>query len=208
VDRALVSSKLDGSLPYLKRQTIEVLTRQYQTTDEALKSIASGLDSFYRTNYPDLYAQKTEAIKGAIAETQRVFQTYFFPEMKTDWQTHPNNIGHFYSQGCFRCHDGEHVSSSGKVIRNDCNICHTVIYDSAAPPEKNAKTGPFEHPVDLGALSQVKCGVCHKGDKGFAHPVNLGDISQFQCSECHQKKSGPLAGAGVVSSTIRPFRES
>jgi nitrate/TMAO reductase-like tetraheme cytochrome c subunit len=209
VDRALVSSKLDASLPYVKRQTIEVLTKQYQTTDEALKSISSGLDGFYRTNYQQVYAQKADAVKGAIAETQRIFQTYFFPEMKTDWQTHPNNIGHFYSQGCFRCHDGEHVSNTGKVVSNDCNVCHTVIYDSARPPEKNAKTGPFQHPVDLGALSQVKCGVCHKGDRGFAHPVNLGDISQFQCSECHPKKSGPAAaGAGVVSSTTRPFRES
>ena len=46
----------------------------------------------------------------------------------------------------FRCHDGEHVSNNGKVMRNDCNICHTVIYDSARPMEKNARTGPFPAP--------------------------------------------------------------
>ena len=188
VDRALVARKMDASLPYLKRQTIEVLSKQYQTTDEAVRSIASSLDGFYRTNYPDVYSQKTEAIKGAIAETQRIFQTYFFPEMKTDWQTHPNNIGHFYSQGCFRCHDGEHVSNTGKVVSNDCNVCHSVIYDSAGPPEKNVKTGPFQHPVDLGGLASHKCEFCHKPNKPFEHPVNLGDISMFQCVECHPKK--------------------
>ena len=47
--------------------------------------------------------------------------------MKVNWKTHPNNIGHFYFQGCFRCHDGNHVSKDGKVISKDCNSCHTVI---------------------------------------------------------------------------------
>jgi hypothetical protein len=140
-----------------------------------------------------VYAQKQAAIKGAVTEVQRIFQTYFFPEMKTDWQTHPNNIGHLYSSGCFRCHDGEHVSNTGKVISNNCNVCHTVIYDSAAPPEKNVKTGPFQHPVDLGGLADRKCESCHKANKPFQHPINLGDISMFQCVECHQKKDAKLA---------------
>ncbi len=189
VDRAFVARRLDATLPYLKRQAIEVLTKPYNSTDEAVKSIASGLDGFYRTSYADLYSQKPDAVKGAIAEVQRLYQTYFFPEMKVDWQTHPNNIGHFYFQGCFRCHDGDHVSSTGKVIRNDCNICHTVIYDSAAPAAANVKTGSFQHPVDLGALADRKCSVCHKANRAFRHPVNLGDISQFQCAECHPKKA-------------------
>jgi hypothetical protein len=113
VNAAFVAGKLDASLPYLKRQAVEALTRPYSTTDEALNSIASALDEFYRQNYADLYRQKREAITGAIRETQRIFQTYLFPEMKVDWKTHPNNIGHYYSQGCFRCHDGQHVSPTG-----------------------------------------------------------------------------------------------
>ena len=189
VDQSFVAGRLDPSLPYLKRKAVEVLSQQYETTPDALNRIAAGLNDFYRTSYPDVYSQKQDAIKGAVTEVQRVFETYFFPEMKTDWQTHPNNIGHLYSSGCFRCHDGEHVSNTGKVITNNCNVCHTVIFDSAAPPEKNVKTGPFQHPVDLGALAdEHKCDYCHKPNKPFQHPVNLGDISQFQCVECHPKK--------------------
>jgi nitrate/TMAO reductase-like tetraheme cytochrome c subunit len=189
VDQAFVSGRLDPSLPYLKRKSVEILSQPYQTTPDAVTSIASGLNDFYRTSYPAVYSQKQDSIKVAVTEVQRIFETYFFPEMKTDWQTHPNNIGHLNSAGCFRCHDGEHVSNTGKIITNNCNVCHTVIYDSAAPPEKNVKTGPFQHPVDLGGLAdEHKCEFCHKPNKPFQHPINLGDISQFQCVECHPKK--------------------
>ncbi|HJZ79230.1 MAG TPA: NapC/NirT family cytochrome c [Pyrinomonadaceae bacterium] len=193
VDQAFVAGRLDPSLPYLKKQSVEALSGQYTTTPEAVSAIATRMNDFYRSKYPDVYSQKKALIDSAVVEVQRIYQTYFFPEMKTDWQTHPNNIGHLYSSGCFRCHDGEHVSNTGKVITTNCNVCHTVIYDSAAPPEKNTKTGPFVHPVDLGALAERKCESCHKANKPFVHPINLGDISMFQCAECHPKKEPNLA---------------
>jgi hypothetical protein len=186
VDQSFGSGRLDPSLPFLKREAVSLLTRPYNSTPEAVASIATNLNDFYRTNYKDTYSQKQQLINGAVTEIQRIFQTYFFPEMKTDWQTHPNNIGHLYFAGCFRCHDGEHVSSTGKVITNNCNVCHTVIYDSLNP-QASVKTGPFVHPVDLGALADRKCESCHKANKPFQHPINLGDISMFQCVECHPK---------------------
>jgi len=188
LDTAFAAQKLDVSLPYLKRQAAETLSKPYATNEEALKSIAANINDYYRTDYAALYPEKRVPIENAIAEIQRIYQANFFPEMKTDWQAHPNNIGHLRSSGCFRCHDGEHVSNTGKVISNDCNICHTVISDSAGPPEKNVKTGPFQHPVDLGALAEHKCEFCHKTNKPFHHPVDLGDISSFQCVECHPRK--------------------
>jgi nitrate/TMAO reductase-like tetraheme cytochrome c subunit len=187
VDQSFAAGRLDPSLPYLKRQAIESLNQPYTTENEAVKAIATSLDVFYRANYGEVYRQKGDAVKGAINETQRIYQTYFFPEMKTNWETHPNNIGHLYSSGCFRCHDGEHVSSTGKVIPNDCNICHTVLSDSARPSTV-LKTIFVQHPVDLGGLADRKCEECHKANKPFQHPVNLGDISIFQCVECHPRK--------------------
>ena len=189
VDQSFAARKLDPALPYLKREAIALLTKNYQTEDEALKAISSGLADFYRLNYPDIYADKRYVITNAITELQRIFSTYTFPEMKVDWKTHPNNIGHLYFSGCFRCHDGEHVSNTGKVVSYDCNICHSVLYDSARPPERNARTGPFQHPVDLGGLADRKCDVCHKANAPFKHAVNLGDISMFQCVECHPRKN-------------------
>ena len=187
VDDSLAAGKLDQSLPFIKRQAVEVLQKPYSTTEEALSSIASGLDSFYRTNYPEVYSNQSPSVKGAIAEVQRIYQTYFFPEMRTDWQTHPNNIGHYYSQGCFRCHDGQHVSQTGQVIRNDCNICHTVLDQTNAGAPVAVQNGSYQHPVELGDLATLKCTVCHKGAGTFQHPLNLGDISEFKCSECHSR---------------------
>lgn len=188
VDQAFAAGTLDQGLPYLKRQAVAVLSADYQTEEEAVASIETSLRQFYRTNYSDVYSQKEGNINTAISVIQEIFRTYFFPEMKTNWKTHPNNIGHLNSTGCFRCHDGNLVSNTGKVITAECNVCHTMIFDSDAPPTKNVKTGPFVHPVDLGTLAERKCETCHQPDRPFVHPVNLGDISMFQCVACHRQR--------------------
>jgi hypothetical protein len=187
MDQAFAAELADVSLPFLKRQAVALLSGKYDTNEEAVSAIESGINDFYRTNYPDVFAQRQDAIRRSIVAIQNVYQNYFFPEMKTDWQTHPNNIGHMNFLGCFRCHDGNHVSNTGKVITNDCTVCHTTIYDSQAPPERNAKIGAFIHPVDLGGLETKTCSTCHTPTKPFQHPINLGDISKFQCVACHPR---------------------
>ena len=185
VDQSLSAGKLDISLPFIKAQAVEVLNKPYATEDEALASIASGLDEYYRTTYPDIYGAKRESVNDASAEVQRLFRTYFFPEMKTNWATHINNIGHRIAQGCFRCHDGQHVSADGRMIRNECNVCHTTIDQTFAGKTSVPPDGKFKHPIDLGDRGDWLCAACHRGDRPFKHPINLGDISKFQCAECH-----------------------
>jgi nitrate/TMAO reductase-like tetraheme cytochrome c subunit len=162
VNEAMVANKIDASLPYIKQKSVEVLTGRYASTDEAIKSIASVLDEYYRTTYPNVYSTKAGSVKAAITEVQRIFTTSIFPEMKVDWQTHPDNVGHYYNVGCFRCHDGEHVSAAGKVIRNDCNICHTTLDQTDGNKTIAAKDGTFTHPLELD-VSTSKCTDCHTG---------------------------------------------
>jgi len=185
VDDALTAKRLDMTLPFIKRKAVEVLSKPYNTNDEALLSIASDLNSYYQTNHPAIYVSRSDAVNGSVAEVQRIYQTYFFPEMKTDWSTHTNNIGHYNAQGCFRCHDGQHFSNDGKVIRNECSICHTTIDQTFGGKTTFARDGEFQHPVNLGDKNTWQCAACHKGDRTFKHPLELGDISQFQCAECH-----------------------
>jgi len=164
VDRALVAGTIDRTLPFAKAQTVDVLGRDYKTTDEAVATIARELRAFYSAKYPAVFAQKRQTVERAITTTQDIFKATRFPEMKVDWRTHPDNIGHFYFKGCFRCHDNEHVSKDGKVISKDCHICHDVIGQQEAGsamttlPQKD-----FVHPVDLGDMTAVTCADCHTG---------------------------------------------
>jgi hypothetical protein len=46
--------------------------------------------------------------------------------MKVAWGTYRNYLGHVDAPGCFRCHDDEHKAADGSVIRQDCELCHTL----------------------------------------------------------------------------------
>ncbi len=82
--------------------------------------------------------------------------------MRVNWQTHPNNIGHYYFTGCFRCHDGQHVSADGKVVTKDCQTCHSVLsQQEGGVSTASVQNVPFQHPIDLGDLTQVNCSDCH-----------------------------------------------
>jgi len=167
VDRGINARNIDPTLPFIKQQSVELLTADYKTTDEAMKAIAEKLPKFYQDKYPQVASAKADSIKGAVAELQRIYGTTFFPSMKVNWKTHPNNIGHFYYQGCFRCHDGNHVSKDGKVISKDCNSCHTVLEQQESGAEITALPAQtFKHPIDIGDLQAVNCSDCHSGGVG------------------------------------------
>ncbi len=164
VDQSLTAHRMDITLPYLKQQAVAVLTATYPTTDAAMQGIATGMHNFYSTKYPDLEKSKQEQIQTAIAEVQRIYRVTTFPEMKLDWKTHPDNVGHFYSPGCFRCHDGQHVSADGKVVPKACDTCHEMLGQDNGSTMASAQGGtPFQHPVDLGDLTAVTCNDCHTG---------------------------------------------
>lgn len=166
VEESLLARRLDVSLPYIKQQAVSALTGKYGTTDVGLQGIAQEIRGFYESKYPELAKNKQPEIRNAIAEVQQIFRRTTFPEMKLDWQTHPNNLGHFYFTGCFRCHDGQHVSPEGKILSKDCNLCHTVLGQTGGGASPAPSKLEFQHPVDLGDLTQVNCSDCHTGGAG------------------------------------------
>ena len=164
IDQALLAKRMDAALPFIKQEGLASLTANYATTDAALQGIAKTIDDFYESKYPDLMKTKQLEIRTAIDELQRIYRNTTFPEMKVNWQTHPNNIGHFYYNGCFRCHDGQHVSADGKVISKDCQACHTLLSQiDGATTMSSIQGTTFQHPIDLGDLTQVNCSDCHSG---------------------------------------------
>lgn len=166
VDQAMIARRIDPTLPFAKQQGVTVLAAEYKSTDEAMRAIAEKIPAFYQQNHPDVASAKSKEIQSMVSELQRIFRQSIFPDMKVDWRTHPDHVGHYFSAGCFRCHDNQHKSKDGKVISKDCNICHTVLAQSeGGKPLKAAADGTmqFQHPVDLGDMTAQTCTDCHTG---------------------------------------------
>jgi len=155
VDTAINAGLLDRSVPWVKSNVVAVLVHPYKTTDEAAKGIAASLHA----SYPN-----QAGVDKLVAETEHIYSENFFPEMKTDWRVHPDNIGHKTSAGCFRCHDGRHTTDDGKqVISASCNLCHIILAQGSGKQlqQLNAAGDDFFH-IDS-AYTEPDCASCHTG---------------------------------------------
>ena len=135
VDIAMGRGQISPALPFIKKEAVAVLRRDYPDRDTAVREIAATLDQFYRTSYPAVYSSNAAGVRNASSAVQTVYLNNVFPDMKVTWGTYPNNLGHTDFPGCFRCHDGDHVSKDGRMIPNDCSTCHSLL----AVEEKNPK---------------------------------------------------------------------
>lgn len=157
---ALWLNRVDASIPSIKHHATEALMQSVgaESRAEGLQQIAA----YIAGRYPE-YKEQTK-IEQAIAETQNIYRNNFFPEMKTNWRVRPDNIGHLNWPGCFRCHDGEHVNSTGQAIATDCNACHIIISQARGKePASSSLDGlPFAHPG--GEIPPgIACTFCHNG---------------------------------------------
>jgi nitrate/TMAO reductase-like tetraheme cytochrome c subunit len=166
VNIAMSTGRIDPAIPFVKKQAVEVLIKEYKTTDEALSSIAKTLTTYYETNHAEFAEQNAGSIQNAITGLQQIYRNNFFPEMKVNWRAYPNNIGHTIFPGCYRCHDGKHKSPDGQLISHDCKSCHTIIAQGAGT--QTASIHPqgldFEHPTDIADMwKEMNCAECHTG---------------------------------------------
>jgi len=151
-------------LPYIKSISLQALDKTYKSKQEGLEGIKALVEDFYRTNYPDVYKNQRNGIAEAVEQLKHIYERNYFPEMGVSWKKYPMQVGHMFAPGCFRCHDGLHKSSDGKVISKDCNLCHTIIsqqYENETPIY--SATGlEYKHPVEIGkALAEMNCSDCH-----------------------------------------------
>jgi len=137
LDRKLAEGGIPNQLPFIKRQAMELITASYETGDLARETITDKLNSWYQENYPELVAANPEILEDAVKGVVAAYSENVFPEMKVEWGTYINHIGHGpdFDIGCFRCHDDMHETPDGKTISADCNTCHTLL----AIEEENPK---------------------------------------------------------------------
>ncbi|MCX6122196.1 MAG: NapC/NirT family cytochrome c [Ignavibacteriales bacterium] len=155
---------IDPNLPNVKSVSLKALENSYSTKQIGLDSIQLAIEGYYQMNYPELAKTKQDTIAKVISEVQKIFSRNYFPEMHVSWKKFPDNIGHMYYPGCFRCHDGKHVSGDGKVLSRDCNVCHTILAQQFEKEGLRLSLSGVEyrHPVDIGnAWKEMNCSDCH-----------------------------------------------
>jgi hypothetical protein len=115
-----------------------------------------------------------------------------FEEPGVTWQSFPDNNKHKDFAGCFRCHDGNHLSAEGESIRLHCNICHSVPMTVGAgdrPPNVPIKSiqEPASHletnfMADHRFQADGECEECHGA-------IEFGDDDSSFCanSACHER---------------------
>jgi nitrate/TMAO reductase-like tetraheme cytochrome c subunit len=135
IDHAMAAGELPQNLPWFKKKALELLNTSYKDNQQAAQAIRTRLSGFYRGTYPDDFVKNRDTIERAGATLAAIYDRNNFPDLKVRWGTYPNNLGHMDSPGCFRCHDGSHVTADSKnQITNDCTVCHqTPAVDESSP---------------------------------------------------------------------------
>lgn len=125
MDDYMARGVIDPSIPDIHTKGVEVLSNPYENQDVAMIAIA-GLENYYKTYHADYYSANKTLVDKAIVQIQKIYTETVFAKHKINWETHPNNLGHINSPGCFRCHDGQHLTVEQEAIRLECNLCHSI----------------------------------------------------------------------------------
>jgi hypothetical protein len=113
-----------------------------------------------------------DKIEQAVEAMRDIYNSNFFPEMKTDYRARQNNLSHFVNDGCFRCHEGVLRDKTGRTPSTECTACHLIV--AQGPSEKleeleTSLTGlEFKHPEDIDEMwREMKCTECHTPESGY-----------------------------------------
>ena len=210
VDNAMAAGTISPKIPEVRKKAVEVLSVPYGSQPVAMSGIA-GLANYYKQYYSDFYSSNQDLINGAIKELQAIYNQTVFTDQKVDWTTHPNNLGHIDSPGCFRCHDGKHMNSKQQAIRLECNLCHSIpvvatSQDFLTDIEINRGPEPASH-LNANWISlhhdafDSTCSNCHS----TADPGGTSNTSFCSNSACH---GTDFKYAGFDAPSLRPILQA
>jgi hypothetical protein len=166
IDNAISKGDISSDIPEIKKIAMELFTDSYDNYDTARAIIANAINESCRNNYPEFFAHQQQLIKHSIQGIIDAYTANNFPKMGSSWDTYPNHLGHVEYNGCFRCHDGNHKAENGKLIRRDCNLCHTILQQGL---NENLVSVPFDDSLD------------------FIHPVDIEEEWKTSiCTDCHR----------------------
>jgi hypothetical protein len=186
MERGLISPDIPG----IKKIALETYHTNYASLTAALASFDS-LDNYYKEEFPDFYQENQAQISLAIEELKTSYSNTVYPDQKSDWTSHTDNIGHENSPGCLRCHDGKHLTPEKEAIRLECNLCHAIPVVAEADDfmtEIQLSAGPEpENHLDTNWISyhhlvfDSSCSSCHSTED----PGGISNTSFCSNSACH-----------------------
>jgi nitrate/TMAO reductase-like tetraheme cytochrome c subunit len=166
VDEAIAEGKVPSSLPFIKYISMQIFNEFYNSVEEAEEAIKSGITGYYEENFPEILTTRPAEVDLAIQEIFASYRKNIFPKMKASWDVYPDHIGHMEYNGCFRCHNDRHETSTGRVISKDCNLCHTILLQGTNENLQVASLNDsleFLHPVYIKNKEKTAmCADCHR----------------------------------------------
>jgi nitrate/TMAO reductase-like tetraheme cytochrome c subunit len=166
IDHGMISGEIPKDLPFIKKIAMDLFIDPYDSKDTAIHTIRTYTKEYYAEHMPEVLATREADIDKAIDGIIHEFSQNIFPEMGASWDEYESHIGHKTYNGCFRCHDDNHKSADGQVIRKDCNICHTLVLQGKpglAEFTSIQKSLEFIHPVELDeGWEKDLCTECHR----------------------------------------------
>lgn len=223
LDEVIGAGLIDSSIPWVKKNFLNVLQKS-ELNEQTLEEEITRLKDYYKDQYP--LVSQTQ-LNRAFATLRRIYRENFNSDLEVDWRTYPNNLGHKEFPGCFRCHDGKHVAveetgdPARKVIRKECNLCHSVplkvsdrgnfaarvLKKAADPPQEPASHLVANWAERHGQEKDAGCLTCHEETTGGEFCSNTGchgnrwDLPRVErfyagkgiyCIQCHE-----ITGAGA-----------
>lgn len=125
VEDILSRGEINQDIPYIRNYAATALKGDFKTYEEARKNIEKLIPN-YEQNFPLAYSKYRTDLEATIEVLWNYYQENVFIDQKMRWDTHPDNSQHLTSPGCFRCHDGKHLSKENEAIRLECNLCHSI----------------------------------------------------------------------------------
>ena len=176
VDTVLTQKLADARLPSFRAKAVSAISANLGDSVKMNAALDALANSY--ANDPALPADVKKAAGPSVKAVKDYATKSAFPQAKIIWSTYPNNVGHKDFPGCFRCHDGRHVTSDAgvpperKVIRLHCNICHNIpiaatgtrtpapvpVVRAAQPASHLAATWMADHRV---RATSAECQSCH-----------------------------------------------
>lgn len=135
VDFGLLSKRLNSAIPGIREDSLAAITGKYATREEAQDKIPAALLDLQSKRHGSEVEKYRQGLSSGGLYLVEGYLANVWPETLVEWGTYQGHLGHRSADyggysladasfGCFRCHDEEHVNSSGKTISQDCSLCH------------------------------------------------------------------------------------